>query len=344
MKFEAYCLLLFIEPLFMKKVLVTGAAGFIGYHLCSLLTQNNFSVTGIDSLNSYYDLSLKLDRVESLTENPHFRFQVLNICDKSALDELFQQSRFDIVINLAAQAGVRYSIEQPYKYADSNLIGFLNILEACRNFPVEHLLFASSSSVYGLNSKVPFAVGDTTDKPASLYAATKKANELMAYSYAHTYGIPCTGMRFFTVYGPYGRPDMAYFSFTKHILEGLPVQLYNYGKMQRDFTYIDDVVKAIHKLVLIPPVADEETANSYRVVNIGNNKPVELLYFVQLIEQLTGKKAAIEFKDMQMGDIETTYANIDRLKRITGFMPETSIEEGMRKFVGWYCDYYKIGL
>lgn len=328
----------------MKKVLVTGAAGFIGYHLCTLLTQNEFSVTGIDSLNSYYDLSLKLDRVECLTENPHFRFQVLNICDKSALDELFQQNRFDLVINLAAQAGVRYSIEQPYKYADSNLIGFLNILEACRNFPVEHLLFASSSSVYGLNSKVPFSVGDTTDKPASLYAATKKANELMAYSYAHTYGIPCTGMRFFTVYGPYGRPDMAYFSFTKRILEGTPIQLYNHGKMQRDFTYVDDVVKAIHKLVQIPPAADEETGNSYRVVNIGNNSPVQLLYFVQVIEQLTGKKAAIEFKEMQMGDIETTYANIDRLKRITGFTPETSIEEGMRKFVAWYCDYYGIAL
>lgn len=328
----------------MKKVLVTGAAGFIGYHLCELLTQNNFSVTGIDSLNSYYDLSLKLDRVERLTAKPHFRFQVLNICDKSALDELFMQNRFDVVINLAAQAGVRYSIEQPYKYADSNLIGFLNILEACRNFPVEHLLFASSSSVYGLNSKVPFSVEDTTDKPASLYAATKKANELMAYSYAHTYGIPCTGMRFFTVYGPYGRPDMAYFSFTRRILEGAPIQLYNHGNMQRDFTYIDDVAEAIHKLVLVPPVADEETNNSYRVVNIGNNSPVKLLYFVQLIEQLTGKKAVIEFKDMQMGDIETTYANIDRLKRITGFVPHTSIEEGMKKFVGWYCDYYRIKL
>lgn len=325
----------------MKKILITGAAGFIGYHLSKRLIEEGHEVVGIDSLNNYYDINLKLARVDQLRNQKKFRFYSLNICDKEALNELFEVNGFDIVVNLAAQAGVRYSIEKPYKYADSNLIGFLNVLEACRCFPVQHLLFASSSSVYGRNSAIPFSVGHSTDMPASLYAATKKANELMAYSYALTHQIPCTGMRFFTVYGPFGRPDMAYFSFTKNIMAGKPIQLYNHGNMERDFTYIDDVVTSVSALMRIPPKQEpDQSDNCYRVVNIGNNRPVNLLAFVQLLERYAGKKAVIELKPMQPGDIASTYANIDNLKQLTGFTPETTIDQGLSIFVKWYKEYY----
>jgi len=325
----------------MKKILITGAAGFIGYHLSKRLIEEGHEVVGIDSLNNYYDINLKLARVDQLRNQKKFRFYSVNICDKEALNELFEVNSFDIVVNLAAQAGVRYSIEKPYKYADSNLIGFLNVLEACRCFPVQHLLFASSSSVYGLNSAIPFSVGHSTDMPASLYAATKKANELMAYSYALTHQIPCTGMRFFTVYGPFGRPDMAYFSFTKNIMAGKPIQLYNHGNMERDFTYIDDVVTSVSALMRIPPKQEpDQSDNCYRIVNIGNNNPVNLLAFVQLLERYAGKKAVIELKPMQPGDIACTYANIDNLKQLTGFTPETTIDHGLSMFVNWYKEYY----
>lgn len=327
----------------MEKVLVTGAAGFIGYHLCKKLLDNGYRVIGIDSLNSYYDINLKLSRNELLRKEPNFIFHAINICDKEILDELFEKYRFDYVVNLAAQAGVRYSIEEPYKYADSNLIGFLNILEACRRFPVRHLLYASSSSVYGRNSKIPFSVEQSTDLPVSLYAATKKANELMAYSYAQTQNIPCTGIRFFTVYGPYGRPDMAYFSFTKNIFERKPVQLYNYGKMERDFTYIDDVTDAVAAMIEIPPsVSSNGTQTCHRIVNIGNHKPVPLTYFVQVLEALTGVQAVIELYPMQPGDVVSTYADTGSLRDLIGFVPQTSIETGLSQFVDWYKTYYHI--
>jgi UDP-glucuronate 4-epimerase len=325
----------------MEKILVTGAAGFIGFHLCKKLLSDGYVVIGIDSLNSYYDINLKLSRNEILRKNPQFIFHAINICDKEILDELFERYRFDYVVNLAAQAGVRYSIEEPYKYADSNLIGFLNILEACRRFPVKHLLYASSSSVYGRNSKIPFSVDQSTDLPVSLYAATKKANELMAYSYAHTQKIPCTGIRFFTVYGPYGRPDMAYFIFTKNIFENKPVQLYNHGNMERDFTYIDDVTDAVAAMIKIPPPGSNNGKETcHRIVNVGNHKPVELTYFVQLLEKLTGKQAVIELYPMQPGDVVSTYADTVSLRDLIGFAPNTSIERGLSQFVDWYKTYY----
>jgi len=322
----------------MQKILVTGAAGFIGFHLSRLLTFKGFEVVGIDTLNGYYDTKLKLDRLEILRTNSNFSFRTVSICDKDELDDLFKANKFDIVINLAAQAGVRYSVDKPYKYIDSNLIGFINVLEACRNNPVEHLIFASSSSVYG-NVDIPFSESQITDQPLSLYAATKKANELMAHSYAYLYNIPTTGLRFFTVYGPYGRPDMAYFSFTRRIIENEPIKVYNNGDLMRDFTYVDDIVEAISRLI---DHKHFEQEIPFRIFNIGNNSPVKLLDFISVLENAIGKKAVKEFLPMQDGDVYATYADITNLQQAIGFKPSTPIEEGIGKFVRWYREYYQV--
>lgn len=337
----------------MNNILITGAAGFIGFHLSKLLAQEGHTVTGIDTLNNYYDVNLKMDRLDVLRQYPNFSFQSISICDKDNLDELFERKRFDLVINLAAQAGVRYSIDKPYKYIDSNLIGFINVLEACRTYPVKHLIFASSSSVYGANRQIPFSTDQSTDHPLSLYAATKKANEMMAHSYAAMYKIPCTGLRFFTVYGPYGRPDMAYFSFTKDIIEGRPIRIFNEGKMMRDFTYVDDITTTIKLLVSKPPVAKPGAVDAvnlspadsyapYHIYNIGNNQPVSLMHFVEVLEELTGKQAIKEFHPMQKGDMEQTYADIDDLSNTVGYTPHTDIRKGLSEFVQWYKAYYKV--
>jgi UDP-glucuronate 4-epimerase len=334
----------------MKTVLITGAAGFIGYHLSSLLSANGYNVIGIDSLNAYYDVQLKNDRLSQLKSYDNFTFYNIDISDKANFDQLFNSNDINIVINLAAQAGVRYSIENPYQYIDSNIIGFMNVLEACRNFPVEHLIFASSSSVYGSN-KIPFSTDDHTDHPISLYAATKKANEAMAHSYAALYNIPTTGLRFFTVYGPWGRPDMAYYLFTQRIINDKPIQLFNNGNLSRDFTYVDDIVKTIDALITMPPSASpakkgtildiSESFAPYKLYNIGHHKPVQLLEFVAILEELIGKKAIIENKPMQPGDMFETYADIDDLTAAVGFAPEVDIQTGLKLFVDWYKDYYK---
>ena len=337
----------------MAKVLITGAAGFIGFHLSQVLVQAGHEVTGIDTLNDYYDVNLKLDRLTILKGLPNFHFLATSICEKEDLDKLFKAEEFTYVINLAAQAGVRYSIDKPLKYIDSNLIGFINILEACRNYPVKHLIFASSSSVYGANRQIPFSTSQSTDHPLSLYGATKKANEMMAHSYSAMYNIPCTGLRFFTVYGPYGRPDMAYFSFTKNIVEGKTIQVFNEGKMMRDFTYVDDITSAISLLLDKPPVVNRansadtnyspaESYAPYHIYNIGNNQPVSLMHFIEVLEQLTGKKAVKEFLPMQKGDMEQTFADIDDLQATIGYRPNTSIEKGLAAFVEWYKRYYKV--
>lgn len=333
------------------KILITGAAGFIGYHLSNLLLCKGCQIIGIDNINSYYDPKLKESRLACLKEKDNFIFHKMDIKDKSSLDEIFKRYRPDCVINLAAQAGVRYSITNPYAYVDANLIGFMNVLEACRNYPVQHLLYASSSSVYGGNKNVPFSTNHNVDQPVSLYAATKKANELMAHTYSHLYNIPTTGLRFFTVYGPYGRPDMAYFSFTKDILEGNPIKVFNHGKMERDFTYIDDIVKGIEKLIGKIPEADKDWDEGhndlsasfapYKIYNIGNNSPVELMTFISVLEYELGKKAEKIYLDMQPGDVLRTYSDVSDLERDIDFKPGTSIEVGLQKFVEWYKEYYK---
>ncbi len=321
------------------KILVTGAAGFIGFHLSKLLLKNEgWQVVGIDSLNDYYSVDLKLDRLKILRQHKNFQFHSINITDKSSLDELFRANQFEIVYNLAAQAGVRYSIEQPYKYIDANFIGFINLLEACRENPVKHLIFASSSSVYGNSSADSFSESDVTDSPVSLYAASKKSNEVMAHSYSALYGIPCTGLRFFTVYGPFGRPDMAYFKFSKKIVENEAIELFNEGNLQRDFTYIDDIVEGMFRLMNYPP----DNPVSFDLFNIGNNKPVELLHFVEVLEKELGKKTQKILSPMQPGDVYKTYANIDKLHKKIGYVPTTSIETGLREFVLWFKDYYRI--
>jgi UDP-glucuronate 4-epimerase len=323
----------------MQRILITGVAGFIGFHLARLLSRSGYQVTGIDSLNNYYDVKLKLDRLELLKELPTFSFRPISICDKDELDELFAQHSFHVVINLAAQAGVRYSIEKPYKYIDSNLIGFINILEACRHFGVEKLLFASSSSIYGNSNTIPFSEDQKTDEPVSLYAATKKANELMAHSYAHLYGFQVIGLRFFTVYGPWGRPDMAYFKFTRNILEGLPIQVYHKGELLRDFTHINDIIRAVKKLMETTNLNDFPL---FRIYNIGNNKPVRMIEFIETLQRITGKKALVEHLPMQDGDVKATCANIDRLTKEIGYIPSVSLERGLAGFVEWYCSYYNI--
>lgn len=326
------------------KILVTGAAGFIGFHLSKRLLQRGDTVIGLDNLNSYYDVSLKKDRLEQISSSKDFTFYQLDLADREQIEKLFSEQKFEVVVNLAAQAGVRYSITNPHAYADSNLTGFMNILEGCRHTNVGHLVFASSSSVYGANKKIPFAVEDNVDYPVSLYAATKKANELMAHSYSHLYNIPSTGLRFFTVYGPWGRPDMAVFLFTKAILAGEPIKVFNYGKMQRDFTYIDDLVEGIVRVIdNVPQPNTEAESNSkapYKIYNIGNNKPVELLRMIEVLENCIGKPAVKEMLPMQPGDVPITYANVDALIRDVGFSPDTPIEVGIERFVEWYRTYY----
>ena len=330
------------------KILITGAAGFIGFHLSQRLMREGLSVVGIDNLNDYYDPALKQMRLDALREtreetNADFEFLEMDLADRDAIADLFATGKFDVVINLAAQAGVRYSLENPHVYADANLTGFLNILEGCRHNKPKHLIFASSSSVYGMNAKTPFGATDNTDYPISLYAATKKSNELMAHAYAHLYGIPSTGLRFFTVYGPYGRPDMAYFKFTKAILEGQAIDVYNNGDMQRDFTYIDDIVEGIVRLMPeAPAIQRPDTSHAeapFKVYNIGNNNPVELSRFIAAIEVATGIGAKRNNLPMQAGDVPVTYADVDDLMADVGFKPDTSIEEGIERFVSWYREY-----
>jgi UDP-glucuronate 4-epimerase len=335
----------------MQSILITGAAGFIGFHLSKKLCHQGFNVFGVDNLNNYYDVGLKNARLAIIRANPKFTFFPIDITDRAALNELFEQHRFQYVVNLAAQAGVRYSLVNPYAYLESNLHGFLNVLEACRHNPVEHLVYASSSSVYGANKKIPFSVHDNVDHPLSLYAASKKSNELMAHTYSSLYNIPTTGLRFFTVYGPYGRPDMALYIFTKSILEGSPIEVYNNGEMRRDFTYVDDIVESITRL--IPRKAapnlkwdgsnpDPGTSSApYRIFNIGNNRPGALNRFIEIIEEKLGRKAIKKLMPMQDGDVPVTWADIDDLSREVGFEPSTPIEIGISKFVDWYLDYHK---
>lgn len=344
----------------MNKILVTGSAGFIGYHLSARLISLGYKVTGLDSVNNYYDVALKEARINNLFQKSKalaaddqlvFSFHRLDLVDKNAVLELFGNEQFDYVVHLAAQAGVRYSLENPQAYVDSNLVGFMNILEACRNYPPRHLIFASSSSVYGLNSMVPFSTSQNTDHPVSLYAATKKANEVIAHSYAHLFNIHVTGLRFFTVYGPWGRPDMAYFSFTRRIYAGEPIEIFNNGNLMRDFTYIDDIVNGIIVLLdKIPegnpsfdPKAPDPSISSapFRVFNIGNNNPVRLMDFIATLEETIGRKARKIFKPMQAGDVFSTHADIESLTDLVGFKPVTSLETGLKYFVDWYRDYYK---
>lgn len=335
----------------MSKVLVTGAAGFIGFHLVQRLLKYGHMVVGFDNLNSYYDVTLKDSRLTILEKMENFVFVRGSLEDRTSVEKLFQQEQFDYVVNLAAQAGVRYSLQNPYAYIDSNLSGFMNVLEGCRQAGVKHLVYASSSSVYGANTTVPFSEHHSVDHPVSLYAATKKSNELMAHTYAHLFAIPTTGLRFFTVYGPWGRPDMAYFSFTKAILEGRTIDVFNHGLMKRDFTFIDDIIEGIVRVIEHIPTPDPswsgETADPatssapYRVYNIGNNQPVELGYFIEVLERLLDKKAIINFLPMQPGEVLTTYADVADLTKATGFRPDTAIEVGLGCFVDWYRSYYK---
>ncbi|NEQ20939.1 MAG: NAD-dependent epimerase [Microcoleus sp. SIO2G3] len=325
------------------KVLVTGAAGFIGYHLAQRLLAEGIQVYGIDNLNDYYDVKLKKDRLAQLHPQAKFTFEFLDLDNRDRMMQLFQEHRFDCVVNLAAQAGVRYSLQNPFAYVDSNMSGFVNLLEGCRHSQVKHLVFASSSSVYGANTKVPFSVTDNVDHPISLYAASKKANELIAHVYSHLYKLPTTGLRFFTVYGSWGRPDMAYFKFVKAIKEGKPIDVYNFGKMKRDFTYIDDVIEGVVRVMSKPPQGNAKDENNvpYKLYNIGNNSPVELMTFIEVIEKVLGKQAQKNFLPMQPGDVPSTYADVDELMNDVGFKPSTPIEEGIYHFVQWYQDYYK---
>ncbi len=334
------------EPLkiSMKTVLVTGAAGFVGFHLSQRLLRANIKVYGVDNLNDYYDVSLKKARLQQLQEMPDFAFEQLDFSDREGMAALFANHIFDCVIHLGAQAGVRYSLTHPHAYVDSNLVGFVNILEGCRHQHVPHLVYASSSSVYGANTKVPFAVGDPVDHPVSLYAATKKANELMAFTYSHLYDIPTTGLRFFTVYGPWGRPDMAYYKFALAITQGKPIDVYNHGHMQRDFTYIDDVIEGVVRVMERPPQPQETTdavaAAPYKIYNIGNHSPVELLRFIEVLEAELGQQARKRFLPMQPGDVVATYADVAALQADVGFQPNTSIEEGLHRFVQWFREYH----
>lgn len=326
-------------------ILVTGSSGFIGFHLARRLLKANAQVIGIDHLNNYYDPNLKKERTKILKQYPNFTFYQMDIADKKELTQIFSHHPIQVVIHLAAQAGVRYSMIDPDSYTHSNLTGFMNILEAIRHHPVEHFIFASSSAVYGGNQKIPFSTKDRVDRPVSLYGATKKANEVLAYAYSHLFQIPTTGLRFFTVYGPWGRPDMAYFKFTKNILEDKPIQVYNYGDMMRDFTYIDDIVEGIVRLIDHPPKILQHSLNAaiapFKIYNIGNNRPVKLTDFIKILEKLCGKKARIEYLPMQPGDVKETYAAIDDIQEEIGFKPNTPLEVGLKKFVDWYKTYYK---
>ena len=330
------------------KVLVTGAAGFIGFHLAQRLLDRGDEITGLDNLNDYYDATLKQARLDRLLRRDGFRFHRLDIAERAAMKELFDSARFDVVVNLAAQPGVRYSLVNPQAYIDANLVGFANVLEGCRQGGVGHFVFASSSSVYGANNRVPYSEHDGVDHPVSLYAATKRANELMAHAYAHLHGMPVTGLRFFTVYGPWGRPDMAYFSFTRKILAGEPIPVFNHGEMKRDFTWIDDIVEGVVRTMSLVPakggpgsLASPATGTApFRIYNIGNSRPVPLLRFIETLETALGRKAKVELLPMQPGDVESTCADTADLERATGFMPSMPIEEGIAKFVEWYRGYY----
>jgi UDP-glucuronate 4-epimerase len=313
------------------KILVTGAAGFIGYHLCARLLGRGESVVGLDNLNAYYDVRLKEARLAMLGASPSFSFVKADLADRAAMEELFGAGRFDAIVNLAAQAGVRYSLENPHAYVDANVTGFLNVLEGARRHGTGHLVFASTSSVYGTNEKLPFDEGQRTDTPVSLYAATKKANEVMAHAYAHLFGIPSTGLRFFTVYGPWGRPDMALFRFTRGILAGEPIPVFNQGRMVRDFTYVDDIVEGVVRVIDRP--------HPYRIFNIGNNQRVELMAYIRAIEAALGKSAKLDLLPMQAGDVAATEADTTALSEATGFRPATPVEEGVRRFVEWYRAY-----
>lgn len=350
----------------MKKVLITGTAGFIGFHLARKLVDQGFHVTGLDIINDYYDVELKYDRLEqsgisrdSIAYNQlvtstfpgDYQFIQLKLEDKEALSELFANRQFDVVVNLAAQAGVRYSLTHPQAYVDSNITGFLNILEACRHHPIENLIYASSSSVYGLNKNMPFSVSSNVDHPVSLYAASKKSNELMAHTYSHLFGVPTIGLRFFTVYGPWGRPDMALFLFTKAILAGEPIQVFNHGKMERDFTYVDDIVGGIERMVSQPHIKGEGwnaespdpafSSAPYKLHNIGNSNPVKLTSFIEAIEKALGKKAEWQMMPMQAGDVEKTWADVSSLTHDYNYNPGTPVETGIQRFIDWYREYYK---
>ena len=350
-----------------KKILITGTAGFIGYHLANRLAKEGHVIVGLDSINNYYDVSLKIARLEhagfdkrkiaykekiSSKQFSNLSFIQLKLEDQSALNRLFQEEKFDIVINLAAQAGVRYSLKNPSAYIQSNILGFTNLLECCRHYNIQHLVYASSSSVYGLNKKVPFSTKDAVNHPVSLYAASKKSNELLAHTYSHLFNIPTTGLRFFTVYGPWGRPDMAYFLFTEAILKNKPIKVFNHGRMSRDFTYIDDIIEGVFRVMQHPPErnanwqAENPEADSssapYRVYNIGKNAPVSLLNFIETIEKALGKKAEKEYLPMQPGDVEKTYADSSVLMKDTGYKPDTGLEEGIGAFVDWYKGYYEV--
>ena len=333
-------------------ILVTGAAGFIGSALALKLLERGDTVHGVDNLNDYYDVTLKKARLERLSTREKFSFEKLDIADRAEMGSLFARYKFDAVMNLAAQAGVRYSIENPHAYIESNIVGFCNILEGCRHSKVGHLVFASSSSVYGANTRLPFSEHDNIDHPISLYAATKKANELMAHTYAHLYGLPTTGLRFFTVYGPWGRPDMALFKFTKNILEGKAIEVFNNGNMIRDFTYVDDIVEGVVRVMDLPAEPDPawnsaapDPARSrapYRIYNIGNNKPVQLMRYIEVLERALGKKAQIEMLPMQPGDVPATTADVSALESDIGYRPKTTVEEGVPRFVEWYRRYYGV--
>lgn len=334
------------------KFLVTGAAGFIGFHVSKRLLELGHPVIGIDNLNDYYSVALKKDRLKLLKKHEQFTFIKLDLSDASAMDDLFSTNQFTHVVNMAAQAGVRYSLENPAAYIQSNIVGFANLLECCKRSSVQHLVYASSSSVYGLNTSMPFSVHDNVDHPISLYAASKKSNELMAHSYSYLYGLPTTGLRFFTVYGPWGRPDMALFLFTKAIVEDRPIQVFNHGKMKRDFTYIDDIVEGVTRIAMRIPEADPSWDGDspdpgssicpFRIYNIGNNNSVELLAYIEALENALGKKAQKTMLPMQPGDVPATYADVHDLMKDVGFCPSTPIERGIEQFVTWYKDYYKI--
>jgi UDP-glucuronate 4-epimerase len=348
-----------------KKILITGAAGFLGFYLSKVLLNEEYTVVGLDNLNNYYDVKLKYSRLNILGINvssinygeqiknstgKNFSFIKLNLEDKKSLIKLFENEKFDFVCNLAAQAGVRYSLVNPDQYINSNIVGFTNILEMCREFKIKHLLYASSSSVYGLNKKMPFSTSDNVDHPISLYAATKKSNELFAHTYSHLFEIPTTGMRFFTVYGPWGRPDMALFQFTDSILKGIPINVYNDGNMYRDFTYVDDIIESIKRLILIPPIINSDnnsvlnpsmSSAPYKIYNIGNGNPIKLTEFINTIEKKLGINAIKNLMPIQQGDVSSTYADITELKNKINFTPNTSIEDGVNKFIDWYLNFYK---
>lgn len=335
-----------------RPILITGAAGFIGFHLTKRLLNEGYHVVGVDSLNDYYDVSLKHSRLSILKENQAFEFFHQKLEDYPKLEEVFKKNKIDVVVNLAAQAGVRYSLTNPHAYIDANVSGFLNVLEAGRHFDVKHLVFASSSSVYGGNTNMPFSVGDTVDHPLSLYAATKKSNELMAHTYSSSFGLPVTGLRFFTVFGPWGRPDMALFLFTKAMLEDRPIDVFNNGKMMRDFTYVEDIVEGVFRLMKAPPEANDEwdsnnpdSATSYapyQLFNIGNNSPVELMDYISALEEKLGIEAKKNFLPLQIGDVPATYADVKALEEKIGYKPTTTVKEGVSNFVDWYKEYYKV--